>query len=40
MFVKKAARRTQEESVHIDEVMQANEYFAKLELIKERMLSF
>lgn len=35
MFVKKAVRRTQEESAHIDDVLKANEYFAKLELIKD-----
>jgi transposase len=40
MFVKKAARRTEEESLHIDDVLKANRHFAKLELIKERMLSF
>jgi transposase len=40
MFVKKAIRRTEEEKSHIDDVLDANEYFAKLELIKERMLSF
>jgi transposase len=40
MFVKKAVRRTAEESAHIDDVLKANQYFAKLELVKERMLSF
>ena len=40
MFVKKAVRRTEEEKAHINEVLQVNERFAKLELIKERMLSF
>lgn len=40
MFVKKASRRTEEERTHIDDVFKANEYFAKLELIKERMLTF
>jgi transposase len=40
LFVKKACRRTDEERAHIDDVLRANEYFAKLELIKERMLSF
>jgi transposase len=40
MFVKKALLRTEEERQHIDDVFRANEYFAKLELVKERMLSF
>jgi transposase len=40
MFVKKASRRTKEEKTHIDDVLKTNERFAKLELIKERMLSF
>jgi transposase len=40
LFVKKASRRTPEEKTHIDEVLRENAQFAKLELIKERMLSF
>lgn len=40
MFVKKASRRTGTEQQHIDEVLKENAGFAKLELIKERMLSF
>lgn len=40
VFVKKATRRTEEEAAHIDDVLKANKEFAKLELIKERMLSF
>ena len=39
MFVKKAHRRTDQEKAHIDDVLKANASFAKLELIKERMLS-
>jgi transposase len=40
MFVKKALRRTEVEKRHIDDVLKENERFAKLELIKERMLTF
>lgn len=40
MFLKKANRRTDEEKQHINDVMHANEYFLKLELIKERMITF
>ena len=40
MFLKKAHRRTDQEKLHIDDVLKANERFAKLELIKERMLTF
>jgi len=40
LFVKKADRRTKEEKAHLDEVLLANRQFTKLELIKERMLSF
>lgn len=40
MFVKKALRRTETEKRHIDDVLRENERFAKLELIKERMLTF
>ena len=38
MFVKKAAHRTEEEKLHIDDVLKANEQFARLEIVKERML--
>ena len=40
MFLKKADRRTGQEKTHIDSVLKENEHFAKLELIKERMLTF
>lgn len=40
LFVKKASRRSPEEQGHIDDVLKENAEFAKLELIKERMLSF
>jgi transposase len=40
MFMKKAIRRTPEEKTHIDDVLRANALFAKLELIKERMMYF
>jgi transposase len=40
LFVKKASRRSPEEKTHIDDVLRENAGFAKLELIKERMLSF
>jgi transposase len=40
LFVKKSSRRTPEESAHIDDVLKENQGFAKLELIKERMLTF
>jgi transposase len=40
LFLKKASRRTNEEKKHIDDVLQENSGFAKLEIIKERMLSF
>ncbi|MEK7689410.1 MAG: transposase, partial [Bdellovibrionota bacterium] len=40
LFVKKAKRRTEEEKTHVDEVLNANRYFMRLELIKERMLTF
>jgi transposase len=40
LFLKKASRRTAEERMHMDEVVKHNEQFFKLELIKERMLSF
>jgi transposase len=40
LFLKKASRRTEEERTHIEDVMKENNLFFKLELIKERMLSF
>jgi transposase len=40
LFLKKDKRRTDEEKTHINDVLKANEQFMKLELIKERMLSF
>jgi transposase len=40
MFLKRADRRTEEERLHINEVLKYNEPFAKLEIIKERMLTF
>jgi len=40
LFLKKASRRTGEEKTHIDDVLKENAAFAKLELIKERMLTF
>lgn len=40
LFLKKATRRTAEEKTHLDDVCSANQIFLKLELIKERMLSF
>jgi transposase len=40
LFLKRASYRTTEESTHIDSVLQANAQFAKLEIIKERMLTF
>lgn len=40
LFLKKALRRTPEERAHIDDVLKTNERFLKLELIKERMLTF
>ena len=40
LFLKKANRRTLEEKTHIDDVLKENERFAKLELIKERMIPF
>ena len=39
-FLKRASLRTQQESKHIERVMKENEVFYRLELIKERMLSF
>ncbi len=40
IFLKKATRRTADEVRHMDDVMKENELFVKLELIKERMLTF
>lgn len=40
MFVKKSSRRTEQEKLHLEDVVAANQEFLKLELIKERMLSF
>lgn len=40
LFLKKANRRTEEEKTHIDDLLKENERFAKLELIKERMITF
>ena len=40
MFLKKASRRTESEKDHIEEVMHLNHDFYKLELIKERMITF
>lgn len=39
-FLKRASYRTKEEQSHIDEVVKHNKEFMKLELIKERMLTF
>lgn len=40
LFLKKANRRTDDEKTHLNEVMKLNQGFYKLELIKEKMLSF
>lgn len=40
VFLKKASRRTSAEQQHVDDVLRQNERFMKLELIKERMLTF
>jgi transposase len=40
VYLKKSKNRTKEEAQHIDDVMKANEYFLKLELIKEAMVTF
>lgn len=40
LFLKRASDRTEAEKEHIDSVLQNNERFAKLEIIKERMLTF
>lgn len=40
LFLKAADRRTDKEKLHINDVVKDNEFFFKLELIKERMLTF
>jgi len=40
VFLKKAARRTPDEQTHVDEVLKLNPGFMRLELIKERMITF
>lgn len=40
LFLKRASERTLKEREHINSVLQTNERFAKLEIIKERMLIF
>jgi transposase len=40
LFLKKESRRTEEERTHINAILQLNARFAKLEIIKERMISF
>ncbi len=40
IFLKKAKRRTESEQKHIDQVVKENDAFLKLELIKERMITF
>lgn len=40
IFLKRASRRTNQEKTHIEEVLKLNPSFMKLELIKERMISF
>ncbi len=40
LFLKKSIRRNEEEKSHIADVLKNNEQFAKLEIIKERMLTF
>jgi transposase len=40
IFLKKASRRTESEQSHIDEIVKDNDQFLKLELIKERMITF
>jgi transposase len=40
LFLKKAKKRTSKEKTHIDKVLKDNEEFIKLELIKERMITF
>lgn len=40
VFLKKANRRTEDEKTHIEDVMRLNQGFYKLELIKEKMMTF
>lgn len=40
LFLKRADRRTEDEKAHMAEVMRLNQGFFKLELIKEKMMSF
>ena len=40
LFLKRASQRTAKEKIHIDSVIEINDRFAKLEIIKERMLTF
>lgn len=40
LFLKKATRRTEQEQKHLDQVVKDNDKFLKLELIKERMITF
>lgn len=40
MFLKRASKRSKEEQKHINQVLTKNHDFAKLEIIKERMLTF
>ena len=40
LFLKRSTQRSSEEKTHINEVLRFNEDFAKLEIIKERMLQF
>ena len=40
LFLKRASRRTPDERSHVNDVLKENRGFAKLELIKERMLTF
>jgi transposase len=40
LFLKKEKERTQEEKNHINDVIRLNDRFLKLELIKERMITF
>lgn len=40
LFLKKSSRRTEEEKDHIEDVCKLNPLFFKLELIKERMITF
>lgn len=40
MFLKKASKRTKEESDHFDKIVSENQYFLRLEIIKEAMHEF